>query len=486
MKKNFFIITILIALLSVSCETWLDVNTDPNNPTEVSPDLVLPVAQNYTAQIMQRDRGINHLGNMFMYNWSETYGFSWYDEEFKYLVTTTFYDQIFDFTYSSALKQYTVLDGLDENYSVYKGISKIMKAYHFQILVDLYGDVPYSEALLRGGNPTPKYDNQEDIYDDLMVQLTDAISLIKLGDTLTTAVNPGGDDIIFGGNTTSWIQFANTIKVRILNRISNVATDQYIIDELAAIFAEGSGFITGDVGINPGYLQEEGKQNRYWNDLGWDVGGTVRLSNDATCATQYVLDQLIANSDPRLNRMYEEPATGHKGVEQGSNPGDDYAADFVSNIGPGHLKSATMDAVIFTLAEAYFNLAELAFNGFTVGDTDENYYNAGVQASFSYLGAGSAAAYLAQPLTNVNYGVSANKLEAIITQKWFAMNGITAEQSWFDYSRTGFPRNLPISLLAATADRPVRLFYPASEITANTLNVPAQPNAFTEKIFWGK
>jgi len=108
----------------------------------------------------------------------------------------------------------------------------------------------------------------------------------------------------------------------------------------------------------------------------------------------------------------------------------------------------------------------------------------GIEASFSYLGAGSAAAYIAQTGQLVSYDNTSNKQEAIITQKWIALNGIDAIQSWFDYNRTGYPSNLPISTQATSADRPVRLAYPSSEITGNTANVPAQPNAFTSKVFW--
>jgi len=75
-------------------------------------------------------------------------------------------------------------------------------------------------------------------------------------------------------------------------------------------------------------------------------------------------------------------------------------------------------------------------------------------------------------------------MEVIITQKWIALNGINAGQSWFDYSRTGYPTGLTVSLQASTSDRPVRLEYPNSEITGNTANVPSQPNVFTAKIFW--
>jgi hypothetical protein len=155
-----------------------------------------------------------------------------------------------------------------------------------------------------------------------------------------------------------------------------------------------------------------------------------------------------------------------------------------------------MPAVILTLAEHYFNLAELAFKGY--GADPEMLYNLGIQASWDYLSRdvdadliadietniGTIEDYMAQPLNNVSYAVSTNKLDAIMHQKWIATNGITAEQSWFDYSRTGYPSNLPISWLASSTDRPVRLAYPNSEVTGNTLNIPTQPDPFTQKIFW--
>ena len=143
---KYFTLLIAVVLLA-SCDDFLDVNDDPNNPTSVAPSLILPVAQNYTARMIQDDRRVNCLGNLMMYNWSQSDGFSWYSDEFKYLVTSSFYRNIFSESYTNALKQYHQLEGLGAEYDNYKAIAKIMKAYHFQLLVDLYGDVPYTEAL---------------------------------------------------------------------------------------------------------------------------------------------------------------------------------------------------------------------------------------------------------------------------------------------------------------------------------------------------
>lgn len=481
---------IALIFTAFSCSESLDINEDPNNPTSVSPDLILPVAQNYTAIIEERDRGINHLGNMLMYNWSQADGFSWYNDEFQYLVTPSFYQAIFDYTYSNPLKQYQAIDNLEgEEFGYYKAIAKIMKAYHFQILVDAYGDVPYTEALQRGGDATPAYDDAEMIYDDLIVQLNTAIDLINTtdGNAEISPIVPGADDIMFDGDMTSWKQFANNLKARILVRLSDLSGKQSFIETEMAKTAD-EGFYEGTVGINPGYSQDNDRQNPKWDDFGLDVSGSKTLTNDATAATQYVLDFLATTDDPRIDRLFEEPASGHLGIPQGLTDYDVPVADAfipanVSNIGPGILKSPSQDAIIYTEAELYFSLAELAFKGLYSGDAQE-LYESGIQASFDYLGAGDASSYYNQNVENISWSASSDKIEAIITQKWIATNGINAEQSWFDYNRTGYPENLPISLLASTPDRPVRLAYPASELTSNGDNVPSQPDVFNTKIFW--
>ncbi len=489
-----FAIVLMVTGLLASCEGYLDVNTDPNNPTAVTPNLVLSVGQYYTAQYQQDDRGLSHLGNMMMVNWSQSDGFSWYSDEFKYNVTSSFYSRIFNNTYANTLKQYQILYNLDdEKYVNYKAIAMIMKSFHFQQLVDCYGDIPYTEALGRSKEATPAYDDAQAIYEDLIVQINAAIDLIKNAPALAEV--PGSDDAMFGGNMEDWIKFANTLKIRILTRQSDMSgRDSYITGELAAIASEGSGFITTDVGINPGYIPlNTGKQNPMWNTLGWDEGGTKTMSNNATCATDFILGFLSSTNDPRIDYLYETPATGHLGVPQGlldydTPVADQYMPDKVSNIGPGILKSADMDAIIFTLAEHYFNLSELRQKTFiTTGPSAQDLYESGITASFLYLGLDEEDAedYYTQSKSLVGWNPSSNKLEAIITQKWIAVNGITAEQSWFDYSRTGYPSGVPIPLhYNATTDRPVRLFYPAGEYSSNGANVPTQPNAFTAKIFW--
>ena len=484
---------LLIALLIFGCSSdYLDINEDPNNPLSVSPDLILPVAQSRSAYIQESFKSQNSLGNFFMYNWAEADGSVFFSPEFRYLVVPGFYDPNFDYTYAQVLKQYNALNTIEgEEFGYYKAISKIMMAYHFQLLVDTYGNVPYFGALQRGGNTTPKYDDAKAIYDDLISQLSSAIDLINAtaANAEMNPVVPAADDIVFGGDMGQWLKMANTVKLRILVRLSDIPDKAgFIRDEFAVIAAEGSGYLETNVVVQPGYSNEADRMNHKWASFGRDPQGNNTPYNKAVCATQYVIDYLTDTQDPRIDFIYEEPPNGHLGVRQGEtdydNPIEDqWIPENVSNLGPGILQDAGQAAVLITAAEIYFNQAEAALKNLMAGDA-KLFYEAGIQASFDYLGAGDAFAYYNQDLELVNWDRSLNKQEAIITQKWIALNSIDALQSWFDYSRTGYPANLPVSALATTADRPVRLAYPISEITSNGENLPIQPNVFTDKVFW--
>jgi hypothetical protein len=489
-KTTKYIFIAVLSMLAISCDSsYLDVNTDPNNPLTVSPDLILPVAQRYTDYSRNYGRRTNTLGNLLMQNWSQADGYSWYQTEFEYVVNTSFYSTIWNYQYQSVLKQYNALDVEDDNYEYYQAISKIMKSYHYQILVDTYGDIPYYEALNRGNNPTPKFDDALEVYENLIVVLDEAISLINTGNTNQNVIKPGADDTMFSGDMMSWKKLANTIKLRILVRQSDMSgRESYLTTEFNKIKSEGSGFITEDVLTNPGYAQQADQQNPFWESYGQNTDAEYINNYYATCATPFVLATLDDLDDSRIDYIYEEPETGHLGVDQGLSsypqPTGTLGEANVSNIGDGLLKDPTQSSIVFALAEAELLQAEAAFKSYL--NDAQTHFNNGVAASFSYLGAPGANDYTSSNKNLADYAASTDKLEAIITQKWIALNGIDAIQSWFDYNRTGYPSNLPVSLSSPTADRPVRLMYPASEISGNSLNVPAQPNVFTDKIFWAQ
>ena len=144
-----------------------------------------------------------------------------------------------------------------------KGPSKVMKAYIFQQLVDLYGNIPFSDALKGAGSLAPAFDEQKTIYENLILLLDEGIKDLK--ENAFDATTSSADIVFKGGTagTTNWVRFANSLKLRILIRQSKVSgRDNYIITEInkAAATTEGFLAIGQDVGSNPGYTRQPIKQ----------------------------------------------------------------------------------------------------------------------------------------------------------------------------------------------------------------------------------
>jgi len=374
------------------------------------------------------------------------------------------------------------------DYGNYDAIVETIKGFQYQHLVDLYGDVPYTEANLRGANTTPKYDDAETIYKSVIDSLTSAATLAL--NPAENAENPGAADIIFGGDMTKWAQFANTIKLRMLIRLSNTGQDSYIQTQIGLIDANGAGYVTEDVSANPGYSPNEDQQSPFYGYAGYDEGDVEMDRHDYTVASDFLIASLQDNNDPRIDLLFDLPASGdtHKGVKQAiSLPGTGFTSNDLSKIGEGLLKSHDQDQPIMLLAESLFLQAEANVRGYIAGGDAAamELYNEGIQASFDYLGAEGAEDYYAQPIQNVSWGASSDKIEAIITQKYFALNGVSGIESWIELTRTGFPSGLPIPE-DSDGKRPVRLLYPSSEYARNADNVPASTtaDAFNNPPFW--
>ena len=238
--KRIKLILPLIALALFSCDNYLDVNDSPNNPlaSQITPNLSISAAQ--TASYSTLTRRMNEVGNVFMNNWganvnSFTGG---YAEEFGITMSNNFYEDIWNSVYRNTYEYSKIINYPSADYDNHKAIAKILKSFYFQYLVDLYGDVPYSQAHLGALNTTPAYDDDQAIYRDLIVQLDDAINMINNAPSTTVAV--GSEDVILQGDMNGWIRFANTLKLRILLRQATLAetdaaTDTYLTDQFALL-----------------------------------------------------------------------------------------------------------------------------------------------------------------------------------------------------------------------------------------------------------
>jgi hypothetical protein len=495
MKNIFNHIVFGLVLLTTlnSCDDFLDVNNDPNNPTSenVNPEIVLAATQVYTYNTLARN--MNQLGNLMMNNWTRDVGASnssYYFNEHNYNVTSDFYANIFESLMLRTSNYTFIQNAPGTEYNNYKAIAKIMKTYYFQYLVDLYGDIPYSQAHLRGQSLTPEYDDDMIIYRDLIIQLDEAIALID--NAPSESINPGANDVMLGGDMGTWKKFANTLKLRILLRESGrAASGTYVQNKISEMENNGAEFLgaNDNVKINPGYAASTNQQNGF-AALFLNVNDAFVNNYSSTAATKYTIEYLTNTNDTRRNRIYAAASNGtYAGHEQGSVL--DGTTNYpVSHIGPGLLINSAQDGIIFTAAESFLLQSEAVQRGYLSGSA-KDLYESGIKESFKILGLteGDATTYYNQTISLVNWSSSAgNEIEAIINQKWIALNGINGAETWIENTRTGFPAHVPLSTVAPGTSRPIRLLYPSSEIAGNTANVPQQneSQAFTSKIFWNE
>jgi hypothetical protein len=488
--KRFIILLTVLALLGTSCEKFLSVDeTNPNQASSVPANLIMPAALNNTA-ILTVTPG-NYAFILEWYGcWAISGGYAQDLNMTGYNITNSHFQNNWANSYLNLQNyDYIIKNSTTPQQRPWRAMAEIMKVFVYQYLVDCWGNVPYSEAnKAEEGILKPKYDDQKVIYEDLVARLDTAMNIIA--SIPTDAEEPGDNDIIYHGDMALWAKFANTLKLRILlNQADMAGRESYISSNLASTASVG--YIGADEGamLNPGYVQSAGKMNPFWerfykqdnsqqaDGLGYFVPG------------QDACDFLDANNDPRRLRFF----TAYSGtLIQGNYFGTTLLnlPSVTSKLGPGLLQSFDQNAPILTDFESLFLQAEAAQRGFITSGTAQSFYEGAVTQSVVYMGgtADDAASYLAQPRSLVNWDASSNKLQAIITQKWMALNGISPMPIWDDFRRTGYPDFIHFSQDPARLNDtpPIRLLYPQTEINTNNDNVRLQVtiNTFTSKIFW--
>lgn len=490
---------------AVSCKKELDKNLQ--NPNGIaSKDIkgkdVFASALNNTA--------VNILGQAVYSTGTATAAFA--SEWMGYTARTTSYSasgaqlQIERFTlnntYSNGLWEAQYHNIYDYNFviansaatSILNGASKVMRVLVFQNLVDIYGNIPFVQAVDPITSIRPGYDTDSAVYHALLPQLDSAIIALKA--SATSADDAA--DIMFKGDKTKWVQFANTIKLRILIRQSSNGDQSYIKQQFTAILAEGSGFlgVGQDAGINPGYADAVNQQSPLWNNYGFEVGGKNGKSNHVFyIANKSMTDYLTATADPRLGQLYAQgPNGGYSGNYLGEGATARPVAD-LSTFGPGVLQSPSMDAIILSASQSLLLQAEAAYKGYIAGDYI-TLYKQGVEESFRYLkvagGAGAADAYISSTADDrINISSSANPVKTIIYQKWIALCEMDGIEAWAEWRRTGYPDRTKPSFNTGTVTNviPERLLYPQTEYDNNAANVATQQQGSSDKykpIFWSK
>ena len=501
MRKIFLFLIPTLLILGSCKKSFLDINQHPNTATEskVTADLIIPYALATSGNFSTVS--FSGLGRWLGY-WAIGSNYATGDEA-KYNITTSYgngiwnglYDNIFD--YQKAQDKATAT-GQD----FYVGIAKIMKAYNFQKLVDVFNNVPYTKALDITNNISPAYDKGADIYADLLTQITSGMTLIKNADAAKN-INLAAADIMFKGDKLKWAKFGNTLKLRILMQMSQ--TSFPTAPQIAIINAEGSGFLgAGETAeVNPGYTSD--KPNPFWASYAFDNAGNY--PNDLSRANNYALTLMKNLGDERHKYFYRAVRSGtfagqYRGVDYGlpTDPGQIFGQGSLSDIGgaptsaggtTGLAKSATQGSWILTSYESMFLQAEARTRGWLSGSAQTMYENA-VNESFSWLGIPNAGVFAATYLGSTDVKVkwpaaTADQIKVIAWQKYFAFNGNNHLGAWNDFRRLDVVTpaiSIDPGRIASTI--PIRFLFTLDEYSYNAANVTAQGtvNQFTSKVFW--
>jgi hypothetical protein len=487
---KIFILSAAVIFITSCSNKDFDINSpNPNQPSSVPPNYVLSAALASSASRVLG--GDATFADFWMGYWAP------YGEQsptvLSYNLTSDTYASNWDNTYIT-LENYKFIEDQSASASMayFRAIAKIMKDFHFQRLVDMYNNIPYSDAL-EATNAFPKYDSAVTIYRDLVVQLDSAIHIIKNADGLT-AENPGSNDVMFHGDMDKWIKFANTLKLKILMRQTEIdGGPAYIQSHLTGLSADDFIGIGEDVAVNPGYSNSSrAQQSPLWQNVGYNTDGSPNGGYLYTRANSYAVDFYLATNDTfrikqfyALNSdgVYRGRAFGSSDVGQGGNT--------ISGFGSGILQAPSMDAYILPAFESLFIQAEAAQRGYITGDPVA-LFKEGVTESFRILGVpdyeNAALELYSQPSDKVNIDLASNRINTIILQKWAALNAYDPLESYCDWRRLGIPADLPVSVYPGTTAThiPYRLLYPTTEFHYNAANVSAEGNInqFTSKIFW--
>lgn len=523
MKKILKIVMFLSVAAIVSCENELNINENPNSPQDINAGLALTSAQTSLATVVGGE--LTNLGGFLVQYQTQAPSSSQYENIDSYNVNAPYANRLWTEIYAGCLT--------DLNFAITKSneagdtatalIATCLKSYTFQVMTDLFGAIPYTEALQGLGNITPALTPQEEIYPDLIAKIDAAIAVYNADPTESEV---GSQDIIYGGNIDSWMKFANTLKLKIYLRMAY--TSQANPAAVNALIAEDN-FITADAAFG-NFSNTLNKTNPFYgiqlSSLGSGFNGVNNIASDT------FLSFLEDNADERKELIYRpkqtseaSPAITYVSIVQGS--GNDFNDTAVSYSKPN--LNPLSPVFFITVAESNFLQAE-ALIRYAGGAGAKERYDAGVIASFranalnfpsddnldgiyqqtdndlkwehfEYTPAEAEALAVAHIAPGGNYEyVDAGSVEGnvrqVIIQKWAALAFVNNVEAYIESTRTKYPEvviedtqdyslgnRIPsrISVLSGTTV-PSILFYPEVEVNRNP-NIK-QRTSLIEKVWW--
>ena len=485
MKKIYILLIFTISVLSSCTDQFEDYNTDKKNPAKVTGDMLFSNAQKELSDYINNTNVNVNIYKLMAQYWTET---TYIDEANYDLITRDISDGVY---FRLSLR---ILKDLDESAKIIKATSvvtakeaeknnklqqiEILNVYIYSHLVDIFGAIPYTEAL-NIDNVYPKYDSGSAIYSDLIVRLNAAITKLDTGSD-----SFGNADLYYGGDVAAWKKFANTLKVKLAITIADVdaAKSKTMIEEaVAGAFTAN----TDDCLIH--YLTSSPNYNQLYADL-------VASGRHDFVPANTIVDVLNGLADPRSDAYFSAKidTSTVSGVEKLAYVGGQYGYlcswNTLSHIGDA-IQLPDFAGIMMTYSELCFYLAEAAERGITTGKTAEGWYNEGIKASFDFWGVSGAATYLAKPAVAYTTATGTWK-QKIGVQSWIA-NYTRGDVAYNNWRRLDFPvLNLP-SDATSYADIPVRFTFPIKEQTLNADNYKKAStliggDLITTKVFWDK
>ena len=447
----------LVLVMSACDEGLTEINLNPNAPTDVGAQFLLPQAIRASVEAtFGSSQMLSHTAI-----WPQHAVQLQYPDEEEGIVRASSMQAYWDGYYAGSLAdiQMVIDKGREIGNANIEGVGMIWKSWIFHIATDLWGDLPYSEALAGAdGVTTPAYDTQQQVYAGLLQTLGGGAAMLSSGSSVL-----GSGDVLYGDDMEKWRRFGNSLRMRLAMRMSEVdaATAR---SEFVAAYNAG-GFLSND---DNAMLSWPGSP--YRNPLFEDWQGRDDHGISAT-----MVDTLKSMADPRL-ALYAEPAT-EDGEYRGLQNGDitpELSLAWYSRIG-NHWRSggAATPTAVMTYSEVMLLAAEAAHRGWIAGDPATLYAD-GIRANMTQYSAANSPttveidAYLAQPVVAYD---AATGLEQIQLQQWIGlfMNG---SEAWAHVRRTGLPAlqagpDLTLSRI------PVRFKYPDLEQSLNAANLAA-------------
>ena len=473
---KYTLLSFIILMVASCTQDFEEINTNPNAPVEVQPSLLLrQVIYNYGDEM--HFEGFT-AGNLLGQYFTEV-DFNLFDRHS--LAEPQIGGNPWPILYTNLRNNELLLEQAltIESARVYEGPARILKAYMAATLTDIFGDVPYSEALKgQSGNVTPAYDAQEDIYtgvDGIIANLNMGIAAIKAYDGNIAL----GGDILYDGDLDAWVRFANSLKLKYLLRISDRGS---FPAELSSVFFEGDYIKTNDQNATFQFTDGQPNNFRMANLRAGDFNLFIMSETMEEILTEY--------NDPRQDVFFrsignDPTGTVYKGYLNGFDASQTSIsiADYSLTGTVFRENTGDLEANFMTAWETQLIIAEAATIGL-IFSNGKVHYDEGVSLAFEYWKTEMPENYLTTGPTAFGNG---NEIEQIITQKWLA-NIINGYEGWIEYRRTGFP---VLKTLAASLNDdliPVRMPYPVDEAALNTESYNAATatngNSINARVWW--